>query len=163
VAVLLSGAEAQDAREGVRDLLGRVATTGADRWLLIGALAGAPFVRAVEEEAQGPAPHPFAASALARLGAAAQGAVHAPWLEEAFAALGDGTPTPLLTAREVAVLDLLAAGRSYADIGNALYISRNTVKSHVTAIYRKLGVDRAVQAALVARRYGMLPKSGEGR
>lgn len=55
-----------------------------------------------------------------------------------------------LTARELAVLRLLPTQMSQRDISSELYVSINTVKTHCSAIYRKLGVrDRksAVQAA----------------
>ena len=55
-----------------------------------------------------------------------------------------------LTARELAVLRFLPTQLSQRDISSELYVSLNTVKTHCSAIYRKLGVqDRksAVQAA----------------
>ena len=49
-----------------------------------------------------------------------------------------------LTTREWEVLELLREGRSTAEIGERLYISRITVRTHVSAILRKLRVpDRA--------------------
>lgn len=45
-----------------------------------------------------------------------------------------------LTKRERDVLDLLAMGRSVPYISEALFVSKNTVESHVKAIYRKVGV-----------------------
>jgi DNA-binding CsgD family transcriptional regulator len=59
-----------------------------------------------------------------------------------------------LTRREREVLELLAVGRSDADIATALYISRKTVGHHVSAILTKLGVDNRTQAAaeIVGRR-----------
>jgi len=62
-----------------------------------------------------------------------------------------------LTARELAVLRLLAAGRSNAQIGAELYISPSTASVHVTSILRKLGVSSRVQAAALAERAGLLP------
>jgi len=61
-----------------------------------------------------------------------------------------------LTSREVAVLRLLAAGRSNAQIGAELYISPSTAGVHVSAILRKLGVPGRVQAAALAERAGLL-------
>jgi len=46
-----------------------------------------------------------------------------------------------LTEREVAVLHLLAGSLSLREIGEELYVSANTVKTHTQAIYRKLGVS----------------------
>ncbi len=49
-----------------------------------------------------------------------------------------------LTARELEVLQLLAAGRSNGQIATQLYVSENTVKTHVSSILAKLGAaDRA--------------------
>jgi DNA-binding CsgD family transcriptional regulator len=62
-----------------------------------------------------------------------------------------------LTGRELAVLRLLATGRSNAQIGAELYISPSTASVHVTSILRKLGVSSRVQAAALAERAGLLP------
>jgi DNA-binding CsgD family transcriptional regulator/tetratricopeptide (TPR) repeat protein len=61
-----------------------------------------------------------------------------------------------LTGRELAVLRLVAAGRSNAQIGAELFISRATAAVHVTSILRKLGVTNRVQAAALAERAGLL-------
>jgi len=61
-----------------------------------------------------------------------------------------------LTSRELAVLRLLAAGHTNAQIGAQLFISPKTASVHVTAILRKLGVASRVQAATVAERAGLL-------
>lgn len=57
---------------------------------------------------------------------------------------------PDLTDRERDVLRLLAAGLPNREIGRQLYLSPETVKTHLGNIYRKLGVDSRTQAALVA-------------
>jgi DNA-binding NarL/FixJ family response regulator len=56
-------------------------------------------------------------------------------------------PEAELTARQREVLELLAQGLSNQAIADRLYISRNTVKFHVAAIYLQLGVTNRVQAA----------------
>jgi DNA-binding CsgD family transcriptional regulator len=61
-----------------------------------------------------------------------------------------------LTGRELAVLQLLAAGRTNAQIGAELFISRATAAVHVTNILRKLDVVNRVQAAALAERAGLL-------
>jgi DNA-binding CsgD family transcriptional regulator len=61
-----------------------------------------------------------------------------------------------LTSRELAVLRLLASGRTNAQIGAELYISPRTAGVHVTNILRKLGVSSRVQAAAQAERAGLL-------
>ncbi|MGN6427462.1 MAG: LuxR C-terminal-related transcriptional regulator [Leifsonia sp.] len=65
----------------------------------------------------------------------------------------DGRPPalPRLTKREREILDLLTTGRSMARIAGELYISPNTLKSTVRALYRKLGVSSRAEAVEVAR------------
>jgi LuxR family maltose regulon positive regulatory protein len=62
-----------------------------------------------------------------------------------------------LTAREVDVLRLLAGPLSLGEIGQELYISHETVKSHVKAIYHKLGVSSRREAVALSRKLGLLP------
>ena len=66
------------------------------------------------------------------------------------------TPPYELTGRELAVLRLLAAGNTNAQIGAELYISPKTAGVHVSNILRKLGVSGRVQAAALAERAGLL-------
>ena len=62
----------------------------------------------------------------------------------------------LLTAREVMVLKLMAAGLSNRDIAGSLSITERTVKFHVTSILNKLGADNRTQAVAVATRRGLI-------
>ncbi len=55
------------------------------------------------------------------------------------------------TARELDVLRLLVQGKSNPEIGQALFISSTTVRSHVTSILTKLNVANRTQAAVVAQ------------
>jgi DNA-binding CsgD family transcriptional regulator len=72
-------------------------------------------------------------------------------------ALALEAPAPYaLTGRELAVLRLLAAGRTNTQIGAELYISPTTARVHVSNILRKLGVSNRVQAAALAERAGLL-------
>ena len=64
-----------------------------------------------------------------------------------------------LTASELAVLRLLAAGRTNTQLGAELYISPSTAGAHVTSILRKLSVSGRVQAAGVAEQAGLLSAS----
>lgn len=61
-----------------------------------------------------------------------------------------------LSEREVAVLELVAAGLSHSEIAAQLFISRNTVKTHVRAVYRKLGASTRAQAIHSAQDIGIL-------
>ncbi|WP_069960663.1 response regulator [Lacunisphaera limnophila] len=61
-----------------------------------------------------------------------------------------------LTERELAVLKLLAAGRSNKEIGTGLNITEGTVKNHMTNVLGKLGVLDRTQAALKARELGLI-------
>ena len=61
-----------------------------------------------------------------------------------------------LTAREMDVLKLLVTGKNNTEIGEALFLSPNTVKTHVRGIMNKLAVDDRVQAAVVALRAGLV-------
>ncbi|AYC34089.1 ATP-dependent transcriptional regulator [Pseudomonas cavernae] len=61
-----------------------------------------------------------------------------------------------LTLRELSVLKLLAEGLSNQEIGNTLFISVNTVKTHTKKINAKLGVKRRTQAINRAKALGIL-------
>jgi LuxR family maltose regulon positive regulatory protein len=62
----------------------------------------------------------------------------------------------VLTEREKAVLGMLRGDLSQQEIARELYVSINTVKTHTTAIYRKLGVSSRGQAIERARRLGLI-------
>jgi DNA-binding NarL/FixJ family response regulator len=62
-----------------------------------------------------------------------------------------------LTEREVDVLRLLAAGKANKEIALALTIGEKTVKTHVSNILMKLGVQSRTQAALYAAQIGLAP------
>jgi ATP/maltotriose-dependent transcriptional regulator MalT len=62
-----------------------------------------------------------------------------------------------LTAREEAVLRFLAGTLSLREIGEQMYVSMNTVKSHTRAIYRKLGVSSRHDAIRRGRELAILP------
>jgi DNA-binding NarL/FixJ family response regulator len=62
----------------------------------------------------------------------------------------------LLSARELGVLRLVAAGLSNRQIAETLTISERTVKFHVTAIFNKLGADNRAQAVAIAAERGLL-------
>ena len=102
-----------------------------------------------------------------------------PWADELLAAVGDlaaiatyfgpttaapnervdlpeGTIAPVLSPRERDVLNELARGSTYADIAANLFVSENTVKTHVSSLYGKLSVNRRSAALAAARSMHLL-------
>jgi two-component system NarL family response regulator len=75
---------------------------------------------------------------------------------EAAARLADRMTSPQLTPREVAVLELVAKGKSNKEIGNMLSLAEGTVKTHLKRIYEKLNVGDRTEAALVAVQRGIV-------
>ncbi len=61
-----------------------------------------------------------------------------------------------LTERELEVLEQLAAGKSNAEIGEALFLSEATVKTHLTRVLSKLGLKSRVQAVVFAYESGLV-------
>lgn len=61
-----------------------------------------------------------------------------------------------LSAREYQVLTLIVEGRSNPEIAAALYLSLSTIKTHVTGIFNKLGVNDRLQAAVFAVRHQLV-------
>ena len=65
-----------------------------------------------------------------------------------------------LTPKETAVLQLLARGESNKDIAAEQGVSEATVKTHVSRLLSKLGLDSRTQAALYALKYGIASLEG---
>lgn len=61
-----------------------------------------------------------------------------------------------LSKREIEVLDLVAAGRSNADIASLLFVSETSVKSHLVHILSKLDVSSRTAAVSAARQLGIV-------
>src|SRR5690606_37225825 len=73
----------------------------------------------------------------------------------------EAQPEPL-TEREIDVLQLLARGRANKEIARDLHIGEKTVKTHVSNILGKLGVQSRTQAALYAVRAGLVEAPPQG-
>jgi ATP/maltotriose-dependent transcriptional regulator MalT len=58
--------------------------------------------------------------------------------------------------RELEVLALIAAGETNGEIANRLFVSTNTVKTHINNLYRKLGARGRLQAVSCARELGLI-------
>jgi LuxR family maltose regulon positive regulatory protein len=63
-----------------------------------------------------------------------------------------------LSEREIAVLHCLAEGLNSPQIARKLFISTNTVRTHLNNIYGKLDVHNRTQAILKVKALGLLPK-----
>ena len=170
-------------RRRVRDLLSRTAPQRLIR-VFAPLLANPLFLPILRHEAHAPAPHPFARDvlqALTRVAATTatpvspphqpRPAVHtahppvppAPRDRRGRPQPDDrlrAAPVPALTPREQDVLGRLARGEEYVDIAQHLYITQNTVKTHVASLYRKLNVGRRSQALRAARDLGLLTEVG---
>jgi LuxR family maltose regulon positive regulatory protein len=64
-------------------------------------------------------------------------------------------PEPL-TVRELQILTMLESELSLRDIGAVLFVSRNTAKTHVASVYRKLGVTSRTAAIARGRELGLI-------
>lgn len=181
VGLLLRMGDAASARDGLTELLSRVAPERLLYSLTPGLVGGPAFMDLLSHESERSDPHPFAATAfdaLARYrespGAQPRSSVIAgarrveepisppPGRPVTKAVAGrtleaslNGFPVRL-TSREADALEQLALGSSYAEIGRALFITENTVKTHLASMYRKLGVDKRSAALRVARRIGLI-------
>jgi non-specific serine/threonine protein kinase len=71
------------------------------------------------------------------------------------AATAKERPPDGLSARELEVLRLIAAGKSNREIADALVLSLNTVYRHVSSIFDKTGATNRTEAALYAHRHGL--------
>ena len=63
---------------------------------------------------------------------------------------------PLLTRREREILQLAAAGRSNAELARRLWVTEQTVKFHLSNVYRKLNVSNRTEASRWAQLHGLL-------
>lgn len=63
---------------------------------------------------------------------------------------------PALTARELEILRLLARGHSNSEIASMLFVGKETVKTHMTNLQRKLDAKDRTHAAVLAYEYGFV-------
>jgi len=61
-----------------------------------------------------------------------------------------------ITRRELEILELIAQGMSNREIAEKLYVSENTVKSHSSRVFDKLGAKRRTQAVQLGKEFGLL-------
>ena len=85
-------------------------------------------------------------------------------LEMQTVAVGDnaadrGASDAGLTVRELEILNHIATGRSTREIASELWLSQQTVKYHLTNLYRKLGVSGRAEAVRYAFAHGLLDRA----
>jgi NarL family two-component system response regulator LiaR len=61
-----------------------------------------------------------------------------------------------ITRREFEILELIAQGLSNREIAGKLYVSENTVKTHSSRVFDKLGAKRRTQAVQLGKEFGLL-------
>ena len=62
-----------------------------------------------------------------------------------------------ITRRELEILGLIAQGLSNREIAEKLFVSENTVKTHSSRVFDKLGARRRTQAVQLGKEFGLLP------
>lgn len=62
-----------------------------------------------------------------------------------------------VTARELEILSAIAQGLSTREIAGKLYVSENTVKTHASRLFEKLGAKRRTQAVQIGKDAGLIP------
>ncbi len=62
-----------------------------------------------------------------------------------------------ITPRELEILNLIAHGLSNREIAATLFVSENTVKTHSSRVFDKLGARRRTQAVQLGKQFGLLP------
>jgi DNA-binding NarL/FixJ family response regulator len=62
-----------------------------------------------------------------------------------------------ITPREAEILGLIAAGLSNREIAERLFVSENTVKTHSSRLFEKLGAKRRTQAVQMGKAEGLIP------
>jgi len=62
-----------------------------------------------------------------------------------------------ITKRELEILELIAHGMSNREIADKLFVSENTVKTHSSRLFDKLGAKRRTQAVQIGKEIGLIP------
>jgi ATP/maltotriose-dependent transcriptional regulator MalT len=62
-----------------------------------------------------------------------------------------------MTRRELEILELVAQGLSNREIATKLFVSENTVKTHCSRAFDKLGAKRRTQAVQLGKEFGLIP------
>jgi two-component system, NarL family, response regulator LiaR len=62
-----------------------------------------------------------------------------------------------ITRRECEILELIAQGMSNREIAGRLYLSENTIKTHSSRVFDKLGAKRRTHAVQLGKEFGLLP------
>jgi ATP/maltotriose-dependent transcriptional regulator MalT len=171
LALLFTAGDIGASRAALPHLLTTVATHR-HLFVLTAALRTDDFLDSLRLEVQRTDAHPYAAEALAAMESyeLAYSERQRPLLDSSTSttpippdlrspAPDDPGAEPFLahlTPREAEVFEQLALGGSYGDIARALFVTENTVKTHLASIYRKLGVERRAEALQVGRDQGLL-------
>jgi LuxR family maltose regulon positive regulatory protein len=130
-----------------------------------GELAAALLTAAATARDTGPAGETGAAAFLAQARAVLRECADAGPLVGSWLAAEQRIPAPrggrsdvpeALTERELDILRLLPGPLSQRELASALFVTPNTLKTHVRAIYRKLGAESRGDAVVRARTYGLI-------
>jgi NarL family two-component system response regulator LiaR len=78
-------------------------------------------------------------------------------VERPFAVNEDRVRALGITPRELEILEHIARGMSAREIAEALFVSENTVKTHSSRLFDKLGVNRRMKAVEAGRSLGLIP------
>jgi len=74
-------------------------------------------------------------------------------------ALNDGKVDELgITPRELEILGLIAQGLSNREIAEKIFVSENTVKTHSSRLFDKLGAKRRTQAVQIGKNFSLIPR-----
>lgn len=83
--------------------------------------------------------------------------VHRPVATESFTLDGQRLAELTITPRELEILGLIAAGLSNREIAQRLFVSENTVKTHSSRLFDKLGAKRRTQAVQLGKEARLIP------